>query len=307
MTSEQADHSERNLGQIVERFEDAFGSCDEILDVDTTFVQEGGRDTLGLVVIVEEKLPLSLVPEAQRIPAMFEGLPVRVLEDEGDSIRGTGGRNTFHSTLRPGISISSRRSTNGTLGAIVFDMRDDGSPCILSNRHVLRGWLRSRRRRTRSIFQPGRLIAGRRRSNIVAHYSRGSAALDAAIARLSGSRPFSRETLETGFVLESYRDPKVGDILEKSGARTGVTRGRVVEVNGSNVTLKPVREGNPNNEEIGDGGDSGANWYYPGTSVGALLHHSGEGRGMTDRRSEFATGSLLSMVVHRLGISLTPP
>jgi hypothetical protein len=206
-------------------------------------------------------------------------------------------------TIQPGISISSKYSTNGTLGLIVFD-NTNNKPCILSNWHVLakNWWPRSSFRIGRPIFQPGKLFQGKLRTNIVARLTRHDRHTDSAIAEIV-NREFILSQYESNIIITSARIPKEGDIVEKSGTRTGITKGKIVDVNGNRVKIKPIVEGNPNNQEISDGGDSGCLWYDPNTMEGLVLHNSGE----TDNNpnSEFAKGYSLIAVMERLNFSLT--
>lgn len=206
--------------------------------------------------------------------------------------------------IQPGISISSKYSTNGTLGLIVFD-NTTNRPCILSNWHVLakRNFLpRISFRIGSPIFQPGKLFQDRLNSNIIARLTRHDRHTDSAIAEIV-SREFILNQYESNVLITSARLPKEGDIVEKSGTRTGITRGKIVSVRGNLVEIKPIEDHNPDNQEISDGGDSGCLWYDPNTMEGLVLHNSGE----TDENpnSEFAKGFSLIAVMERLNFSLT--
>lgn len=206
--------------------------------------------------------------------------------------------------IQPGISISSKYSTNGTIGLIVFD-NTNNKPCILSNWHVLAKsswWPRASFRIGRPIFQPGKLFQGKRSTNIIAKLTRHDRHTDSAIAEIV-DREFILNQYESNAIITTARLPKEGDIVEKSGTRTGITRGRIVGVNGNRIKIKPIEEGNPYNQEISDGGDSGCLWYDPDTMEGLVLHNSGE----TDNNpnSEFARGYSLVAVMERLNFSLT--
>jgi hypothetical protein len=213
-------------------------------------------------------------------------------------------RETRFEIIQPGISISSKYSTNGTLGLIVFD-NTNNKPCILSNWHVLakNSFLpRTSFRVGRPIFQPGKLFQGKRNTNIIARLTRHDRHTDSAMAEIV-SRDFILNQYESNVTITTARIPQESDIVEKSGTRTGVTRGKIVDVNGHRVKIKPIEEGNPNNQEISDGGDSGCLWYDPNTMEGLVLHNSGE----TDNNpnSEFAKGYSLIAVMERLNFSLT--
>lgn len=208
--------------------------------------------------------------------------------------------------IQPGISISSKYSTNGTLGLIVFDNKNN-KPCILSNWHILakRSFLfpRLSYKTGSSVYQPGKVfIKGKRRSYIIAKLTRHDRRTDSAIAEIV-NREFILNQYDSNVVIKTARLPKKGDIVEKSGVKTGTTRGKIVEIIGSRVTIKPLEEGNPNNQEISDGGDSGCLWYDPNTNEGLVLHNSGEKD--SHPSNEFAKGYSLLTVMERLNFSLT--
>lgn len=214
--------------------------------------------------------------------------------------------------LQPGISISSKYCRTGTLGLIVFDKKNDFKPCILSNWHIL-----SKRNKFFSskagkpIYQPGKVFLKskgqwkRRKNFIAARLTRQNKATDSAIAKIV-NRSFDLSLFETDKQITSTRIPKVGDIVEKSGARTGVTKGKIVEVVGNWVKIKPISIDNPENEEISKGGDSGSVWYDPETKEGLVLHSVGEGTN-SDPKAEYAGGYILQKVLDNLDVSLTRP
>ncbi|MEO1262022.1 MAG: hypothetical protein AAFZ15_24675 [Bacteroidota bacterium] len=218
-------------------------------------------------------------------------------------------RNERFDTLQPGISISSKNSTNGTLGLIVYDKKNDFAPCILSNWHVLaaRKFKLGSMRRGANTYQPGRINTNNRprRANKVGKLVRHNRRWDCAIARIT-NRDFITEQFETGVLITKTRIPKIGDIVEKSGTRTGVTRARVVGVGLKWVSLKPVEEGNPNDDEISQGGDSGSIWYDPVTHEGLILHSKGENDENDDPEAESASGLILQTVLEKLSVSLVP-
>lgn len=217
-------------------------------------------------------------------------------------------RNNKFTTIQPGISISSKYSTNGTLGLIVYDKINDYHPCILSNWHVLAK--RSIIPRLSfsigsPVYQPGKNISnGIKAENIIARLSRYDRLTDSAIARLLVD-DLNLEQFETNITINSVRIPKKGDIVEKSGARTGVTKGHIVDTLGSYVKIKPIDIQNPDNIEISKGGDSGSIWYDPVTKEGLVLHSHGEPDDNSNPQAEYAGGFSLIKVMETLRISFT--
>ena len=139
---------------------------------------------------------------------------------------------------------------------------------------------------------------------------------DAAIARLNDQRTVNRPQFQSGVTLTETGPANVGDILEKSGRTTGVTRamidgiGRyfftypVGEIGIDGFRLVPIEEGNPSNIEISRSGDSGAVWYLPASSIGIGLHIGGE----TDPtpENEHAIACFLETALSRLNVTLKP-
>lgn len=276
--------------RIISSFEDAY----EGVLAQHEAVAFMAPDVGGARIIVEASADLlhadDLNDLSRALPATFEDTAIEVVSRVDDESAGD-----RFDTLRPGISVGGRVATTGTIGAFV---RHDGQPAILSNWHILRR-ARIRRRGRYDIFQPGRLFQGTRVRNIVGRVTDWSKGLDCAVATLNDSRGFDTATRLSAFVLTEVRDPKEGDILEKVGARTGLTRGRVVDVKGVNVRIHPLK--GKEDEEVSDGGDSGALWYFPDTGCGAVLHTYGEKR---NGHEEYAAGRLLSAVQRRLGFTL---
>ncbi len=106
-------------------------------------------------------------------------------------------------------------------------------------------------------------------------------------------------------------------MLEKSGRTTGVTRGKVDGFGAYTIPYSvgertvegfkiiSVLDGNPNNEEISSGGDSGSVWYSSTTQEGIGLHFAGETNPTPNE--EHAIACHLPTVLTALNISLVPP
>ena len=206
--------------------------------------------------------------------------------------------------VQPGISISSRHSTNGTLGLIVKDKLNNDQPCILSNWHILAKkktlFFTGSYRPDSPIFQPGRIFDGRSYPPI-AKLVRYDKSVDAAIAKLTVAS-FLKDQFESGKRIMGLKFPKEGDIVEKSGVRTGVTQGEIKLVRGNKVQIRPLDLDRDEDYEISDGGDSGCIWYDPKTGEGVVLHSAGEKK--SGIKNEFASGYVLQTVMKRLNIGL---
>ena len=125
-----------------------------------------------------------------------------------------------------GISVGSITGQAGTLGTIVWD-RTDGTPCVLSNWHVLAGTPTAQV--GQPTYQPA-LFDGGTEDDVVAHLKRWRLGTegDAAIAELSGSRDYaSGEVLGLWHPISGYLAPKLNMEVRKWGRTTGFTQGFV--------------------------------------------------------------------------------
>jgi len=88
---------------------------------------------LALIVMVREKLPLSLLKKRDKIPPQFDKIPVDVLQVGKINAYDT---RTRTRPLYSGISIGHYAVHAGTLGVVVYDGHS-GKPMLLSNNHIL--------------------------------------------------------------------------------------------------------------------------------------------------------------------------
>ncbi len=124
-----------------------------------------------------------------------------------------------------GISIGSDLGQAGTLGAVVWD-RTDGSPCLLSNWHVLAGRLNATV--GSPCFQPALLDGGRPSEDLVGRLKRGlfDRHGDAALAAIVSPRPYSTgEILGLWVPVAGTVKPQLGMPVRKWGRTTGFTHG----------------------------------------------------------------------------------
>ncbi|MCP3960412.1 MAG: hypothetical protein GY719_21415 [bacterium] len=123
-----------------------------------------------------------------------------------------------------GVSIGSVTGQAGTLGTIVWD-RVDGTPCILSNWHVLAATATAQV--GQPTYQPA-LFDGGTEEDVVAHLKRWTLGEegDAAIAELSGRRHYaSGEILGLWHPISGYVPPELNLEVRKWGRTTGFTQG----------------------------------------------------------------------------------
>ena len=219
----------------------------------------------------------------------------------------------------PGISISHPTGTAGTFGMVVYD-NQTGSPCVLSNWHVLhtsRGNVGDR------IVQPGPFDDNDVSNNAVGVLLRSHLGLagDCAIARID-DRQFETSIFELNVTPTKVGQVDLGDRVVKSGRTTGVTQGVVRRIDVMvNMTYAGVGQvviggfeiepltGSPPNVEISQGGDSGSIWLIANqqgkpTDIFAGLHFAGEGGNDPD---EHAVACYAHSIIKKLDVSIAPP
>lgn len=293
------------------------------VDIGFRYKDDKRTDQIAVRVHVKEKMPESGLEAAEVLPEMVEGVPLDVIQASyhphsalaSEPVAELVDRTARLDRIQPGVSISHRNVTAGTFGALVYDRRT-GRPCILSNWHILVGSASAIP--GDPIVQPGRMDGGRSPRDTVARLERMILDQDgdAAIAVLNGAREVRSEQLDTDVVLHQARQPRVGEILEKSGRTTNVTRGKVdgrgqykllypmgvVGIDGFKIVTEV--DGNPGDQEVSSGGDSGSLWYGVSDGQGVGLHFGGEID--ADPRAEHAVACYLDRVLDRLNISLVP-
>ena len=194
--------------------------------------------------------------------------------------------------VAPGVSISHKYGSAGTVGAIVYDNRT-GSPLLLSNWHVMAG---AKDALDNKIIQPGRFDSSDLENNRIGRLVRSHLGLagDCAVSTVENRR-FTEEILELDVAPRRVARAGLGDLVIKSGRTTGVTHGVVTRVGvaakikyGGDIGTReigcfeirpnPVRR--PAEGEISKGGDSGSIWLIDGADserdIAVGLHFAGE-------------------------------
>lgn len=170
--------------------------------------------------------------------------------------------------LAGGLSVGSVTAQAGTLGAVVWD-KTDGTPCVLSNWHVLAGTTAAQV--GQPTYQPA-LFDGGTEDDVVATLKRwhlGDKG-DAALAELIGCRDYaSGEILGLWHPISGYRRPELNMEIRKWGRTSGFTRGFIDGIQlatnidyGNGVIryfkdqfhIAPLREG----DDVSQVGDSGS-------------------------------------------------
>lgn len=287
-----------------------------------------GQKTLEICLSfhVKEKLPSSQVKKKDRIPKKMDGLITDVVQS---NIRPTVitpySGDYYMETLKPGISIGPeiKPRSGGTWGCVVYDLDNYNEQGILTNHHVL---LDRKIEVNPFVMQP--LAANPFDDRIAETHSskyylgtRG----DFAFAILLSYRGIDENMYGTNVLLNSARDPVLGEICKKTGRTTGITTGEVSAIGSFAVTyaesytdnwygivtidgfaITPLT--NPL-ELISNQGDSGSVWYVDGTTtgVGILTAGSGtDGHGVPDGNPVVAYQSYLTYALKDLNLSMSP-
>lgn len=221
--------------------------------------------------------------------------------------------------LRPGISVAHIAETAGTVGLVVFD-RATGSPCILSNWHVLNG---NTGKIGDTIVQPGPYDDNNTTLNEAGTLLRShlGAAGDCALARIR-LRGYNRSVYGLDVVPKRMARVALGDKVIKSGRTTANTRGIVRRVDVmakinygipageqaiGGFEIGPDKDDVPPDGEISKGGDSGSAWLIfdkgKATDIFAGLHFAGETDSSSD---EHALACYPASVQKKLDFVLEP-
>ena len=232
-----------------------------------------------------------------RIPSEILGVPTDVVHgDYRPSHNGAPGSAT---PLAPGASISCRRGSAGTLGAIVRD--GDGTRCLLTAAHVLREC--GKCKKGAAIVHPGR--ADQPGGADVAALAVVHFGLDSGTAVLAAGVTAKNVALVSGVRITAPVVPAIDDVLEKSGRTTAVTRARVQGIGTFEgvfpaIQLRPLHGGQ--GTVISAEGDSGAVWYDAATGAAVGLHVAG---GNSSDGNTYAVAAVVTEVMTGLDLAWT--
>ncbi len=247
--------------QVTDKKGEVFFTKQNVVGVATGHKIKEEKDTGEpcITVFVSQKLDKTLLKDDDIVPKETEGFKTDIVETgeifagpvapETDEIntREELGIETLRQRIRPamgGFSVGHYKITAGTIGTCVYNLRPfPGIPpryYILSNNHVLAN---SNNARTGDpILQPGSYDGGRVPQDVIARLSRfvpirfktsTTAPLnyvDAAIAE-GNFHDLNREIYWIGYVKQVRSNPRVGDIVEKTGRTTNFTTGKITALN----------------------------------------------------------------------------
>jgi endonuclease G len=263
-----------------------------------------------------EDIPVDVIQRSYK--ASYEIIDQRELlaQPQAGASSAASKRRSRLDTIVPGISVSHVDGTAGTFGAVVFD--SSGTPCILSNWHVLHG---PTGELGDEIVQPGPHDNGNVNANVMGRLLRSHLGMagDCAVCSIFG-RQVDGEILELDVVPKRIARVGHGDAVVKSGRTTGVTFGIVTRVGvvvnidygpptgvqtigGFEIGVNPAKP--PTEGEVSMGGDSGSLWLVDtdgaDRDVAVGLHFAGE----TDPHpsAEHAVACAIHSVFEKLQVS----
>lgn len=238
-------------------------------------------DKPSVMVLVKEKLPMSLLSKGETVPKTVAQQPTDVV-DIGEVFAGGQVVSPLSQVdaqtlatrvrpVRPGYSVAHPKVTAGTIGAGCYDITPlPGKPrryYILSNNHVLAA--SNDASIGDPVYQPGPAdggtsadAIGRLARYVPIKFDGSCNAVDAAIAEV----PFDtvdRSIYWSGYPTTAAVSAKVGSLVKKTGRTTHFTTGRVTAVNATiNVNYGGGRIARFCNQivttDMSAGGDSGS-------------------------------------------------
>lgn len=273
--------------------------------------EEGRRQQNQLVMrfLVKRKIALEELAPEDVLPKEYDGMPVQVIESDpklGPQNTNVGRTQVMVDPVVPGVSCGSRGAT-GTLGCFV--MKAD-KPHLLTNWHVCRAV-------GEPVYQPGPAYEANPRQIAVSRATTIQS-MDVCLAEVLPGVLWNNMAMAQQVQFKEPKAPVIGEKVWKVGATTGLTEGQIVAVGFIRIKypdhgwaniyaaeVRPLEEGNPNDIEVSEGGDSGAAWAAPDGTL-KLLHFAGEFG--TDPREERGYGCPLDNIflTFKLSVAKAP-
>jgi hypothetical protein len=259
-------------------------------------------EELCLRIHVNQKKPPALCRTREIVPREIDGIRTDVVERRYYSNAGASG--AAGRLVQAGRGVGNPKARAGTIGLVVYD---GTQPAILSCEHVLAG---PKAAIGDAILLPAVEAGGKIPDDVVASLTRflpqGSSG-DFAIARIEASRAFDTTVLVSGAKISTTAPATLGDVLEKVGSTTGLTRG-IVEgigdylVQPGNFLMTGLQIGRlDETRDLSLPGDSGSVWYTRDTHYGVGVHVAS---GVDDTGHAFAIACKLDTALELLGATL---
>lgn len=249
------------IAEVCEKEQGALFAKQNVVGVGTGHKIKEDKDTGEpcITVFVSQKLDKALLKDEHIVRKETAGFKTDIVET-GDIFAGPAAPDTdevamkeelgievLRQRVRPamgGFSVGHYKITAGTIGTCVYDLAPfPGIPpryYILSNNHVLAN--SNNARIGDPILQPGPYDGGTVPGDIIARLFRFVPIkfktptatpinyVDAAIAE-GEFHNLNREIYWIGYVQQVKSNPKVGDIVEKTGRTTNFTTGKIIALN----------------------------------------------------------------------------
>ena len=307
--------------------EKVYSSClkkyslrENVTGIDIGYKYEGAENKLtkklAVRIHVNHKIEESILEASQKFPETVDDVLIDIIEanyqPHNDPLFP---KRIEGPPIQPGKSISHFSGGSGTIGLVVYDSLT-GERCALSNFHVLgmnrEGTIRNSGDK---IISPGTNDGGDHFRNSVGRLGRNvlNERGDAALVRIDHGIQVNPKTVGSEVEVKNTIPVELGMELEKSGLRTGITRGKVEGIGRYFVKFNHGRIGidgfklvpaDDMGQELSGKGDSGSVWYEPESGAGVGLHFGGELS--SDTEQEFGLACHLDLVLNELNASLTP-
>lgn len=296
-------HEQDELLKIAKKHSKQLSEYEGVSDVSIGYPIKNGImnfEEVAILVFVPRKFEKSMLSADQIIPGSMDGMKIDVVQiDPVDHAT-----NDRFDPLIGGIYLSNSRLNGG--GTLAMMLREKGTlkPVGLSNWHVLKD---RKGKAGDVVVQPAWMPASATYS--VGNLYKWDQALDCAIFTANNSRSVNSPD-------SMYNIPGkvtqmaallLGTVLQKSGARTGVTHGVISSINVNNVDItisaNPAKP-DPNNE-ISLPGDSGSLWITDEATPRAVALHWG-GDGENSPNSEYSYARYFQPILTKLGIEFIP-
>lgn len=232
-----------------------------VIDVGYRWVGGEMTDELAIRFHVREKL--AILPLRRRFPREIEGFPVDVIQSRAELLCESAAAITARRTALP-LAGGHQCGAAGLVGTVGMLVRKTNKRYFISARHVLTGSLGT------AVTHPGS-GAG---AATVGTIAGSSSAHDAVLVRIADSVG-TTPVIHGGIALTGTCTPAIGQVVVKSGAASGLSKGRIdgrgvyTASGGFHVSSITPTDGC----SVGTPGDSGTIWYEPTSrcAVGLLI------------------------------------
>jgi hypothetical protein len=228
-------------------------------------------DIPSIIVVVKQKIAKKDLDKNEMIPQEIDGIRIDIVES--NPVEQFADPYQKFDELIGGISISNfRLSGGGTLGGIFYD-KDTNEPVGITNHHVVK---RLSGRTGDAIVQPA---WSERNTNTIGTLIAYDKQLDCAKFSLSSRTvaSYSKQNEIVGDIkgILEITPEVIGLAVQKSGARTKVTFGRISAIFETDIYVVPNPQKTPPNTEISQQGDSEALWISDDGQMNAVALHWG--------------------------------